>query len=58
METLVPGATAHVHSGPWPVEVVALGVPAPQHVAEPAMGYPNSVLYPGQPVGSRSEWLL
>ena len=37
-----------------PVEVVALGVPAPQHMREPAMGYPNNVLYPGQPVGSRS----
>ena len=37
-----------------PVEVVALGEPVLQHMREPAMGYPNNVLYPGQPVGIRS----
>lgn len=33
-----------------PVEVVALGVPAPQHMRGPAVGYPNNVIYPGQAV--------
>ena len=35
-----------------PVEVVALGVPLPQYVREPTMGYPNNVLYPGHAVGT------
>ena len=30
-----------------PVTVVALGVPALQNMQEPAMGYPNNVVYPG-----------
>ena len=36
-----------------PDKVVALGKPVLQHMREPAMRYPNNVLYPGQPVGMR-----
>ena len=34
-----------------PVAVVALGMPVLQDTREPAMGYPNNALYPGQAVG-------
>ena len=34
-----------------PVEVVALGVPAPPYMGEPTMGHPNNVVYPGRAVG-------
>ena len=33
-----------------PVEVTALGVPAPPFMGEPTMGYPNNAVYPGQQV--------
>ena len=39
-----------------PDKVVALGKPVLQHMREPAMRYPNNVLYPGQPVGMRASW--
>ena len=41
-----------------PVEIVALGVPMPQHMREPSMGYPNNVAYLGQAVDERlHQWL-
>ena len=45
---MAPPALQHMPQ--QPVEVVALGVPMPQHVREPTMGYPNNVLYPGRAV--------
>ena len=42
-----------------PVEIVALGVPVPQHMREPSIGYPNNVAYPGQAVDERlHQWLM
>ena len=42
-----------------PVEIVALGVPMPQHMREPSMGYPNNVAYLGQAVVDERvhQWL-
>ena len=40
-----------------PVTVVALGVPALQSMREPAMGYPNNVVYPGMDVAARNARL-
>ena len=35
-----------------PIQVVALGMPMPQLVREPAMGYPNNFFYPGRRLAS------
>ena len=39
-----------------PTEVGALGMPVPQHTQEPAVGYPNNIVYPGQRVGITDAW--
>ena len=40
-----------------PTEVVALGVPAPQHTQEPAVGYPNNTVYAGRRLDPRDAYL-
>ena len=39
-----------------PTEVVALGVPAPQHTQEPAVGIPNNTVYAGRRVDPRDAY--
>ena len=39
-----------------PTEVVALGVPAPQHTEDPAVGIPNNTVYAGRRVDPREAY--
>ena len=51
--TLIPPAQQGMPQ--QPIEIVALGTPAPQRMHEPAIGYPSNLAYPGQDPHSTDE---